>query len=201
MIQNILSLKWIDSVYYTITDPKKLYHYLIEKNNGFLPLTFIIPVAAAAIEIVTLSSMTNQTEFFYTKITYGWILLIFIYLFKILFITLGIDFILQLMGYKGNSKFLITLVNLAYLPNLFILPGSYIFKFVNFAPGFFYGMFSFLIIIWSMLIVISGISELHSISFSKALATYIIPYLFFIVSMFFISLLLVFIFFGFINTF
>ena len=72
----------------------------------------------------------------------------------------------------------------------------YIVKVFGFAPPFFYTVFSMGLFAWSALIVVTGISEIHSIPFSKAALIFIFPYAFIAILAFLASLLAMFMVFG-----
>ncbi len=81
-------------------------------------------------------------------------------------------------------------------PQLFLLPLVYIFKVFVFAPPFFYALFSIGLFAWSALIVVTGLSEVHSIPFTRAALIFLFPYAFAAVTGFLASVLAVFYVFG-----
>jgi len=150
-----------------------------------------MPVAVAVIDILTMSVMGKETPFFFYKITYGWIFMALYHALAVVISAALMDAAAQFFGYKGNIRDLIILVNFSLFPKIFILPLVYIFKVFNFAPLFFYAFFSLGLLVWSALIAVQGISEMHSAGFGKAFVIYIFPALLVGVTLFFMLVLLV----------
>lgn len=188
---DIKSLKWSDFFLYTLVNPRNLYRIISSRERRGLALSFIVPIFAVIIDIISISLLSEETGFFYYKITYGWILLILIVLSKIIVSASIMDLISQFLGFNGRIRELISIINFSIFPKALILSLVYIFKILNFAPVFFYMFFSFVLFLWSAFIAIQGISEMHSISFGRALFIFIFPYIFFGIIMFFITVLII----------
>lgn len=191
IITELRSLRWADLFLFSLLDARALYRQIERKEPRSFALSFMVPAAVAVFDILTLSLMGRQTTFFYYKITYGWIL---VFLYQSLTIILAaalMDMAAQFYGFKGNIRSIITLVNFSMFPRVFILPLVYIFKVFNFAPLFFYAFFSLGLLVWSALIAIQGISEMHTISFARAAMIYLFPAILVGLSLFFMFILLV----------
>ncbi|HPV42360.1 MAG TPA: YIP1 family protein [Spirochaetota bacterium] len=191
IIAELRSLRWTDLFLYSLLDPRALYRQIDRQEPRSFALSFVMPVAVAVIDIITTSLLGKESPFFFYKITYGWI---FMALYQALTVVISaslMDAAAQLYGYKGNIRDLIILVNFSLFPKIFILPLVYIFKVFNFAPLFFYAFFSLGLLVWSALIAVQGISEMHSVSFGKAFIIYIFPALLVGVTLFFMLVLLV----------
>jgi hypothetical protein len=100
------------------------------------------------------------------------------------------SFSLELTGQKSLIKEIITICNFAQFPVVFLLPLIYIFSVINFAPIYFFLLFSLAFIVWSSYISVTGISELYNLSFSKSLFAFLFPYILITVSGFFIFILI-----------
>ncbi len=174
-LEKIKSLVWADYFLYALTEPRELYRSIRadEANNIFVSMS--VPAFVTLANILTLLIVTNGTGFFNYWISYGWILAFFYTVVKIAVYSSLIDAVSQFMGYNGRVKETITVVSFSLFPKVFILPLVYFFSIINFAPGFFYVFITFLLFIWHVMVLIQGISEMHSIDFGKALAIYIIP--------------------------
>lgn len=174
-LEKIKSLVWADYFLYVLTEPRELYRSIRadEANNIFVSMT--VPAFVTLANILTLLIITNGTGFFNYWISYGWILAFLYTVVKIAVYSSLIDAVSQFMGYNGRVKETITVVSFSLFPKVFILPLVYFFSIINFAPGFFYVFITFLLFIWHVMVLIQGISEMHSIDFGKALAIYIIP--------------------------
>jgi hypothetical protein len=174
-IDYIRSLRWIDYIYYTILDPRMLARLIIQSEKHFLPVTFVIPVLTAASGILSVSLLRKQSSFFLYKISYGWILLSIVIIGSVFFLVWLIETALQLSNRGGKLKAEITLVNLSCIPMIFMLPSVTIFVVLNFAPVFFFFLLMILFFIWSYIIVVLGISEMHGLSYGRASAVCLIP--------------------------
>ncbi|HSV98367.1 MAG TPA: YIP1 family protein [Spirochaetota bacterium] len=175
MKEFLKSLVWVDYFYMVFTDPGKLAAALMRESKS-LPLGFVVPACVSIMEILALSLLGSQTPFFYTKITYGWILFFILLVFQNILIGSLIDTAGQVMGYQGNIKNVINIMNYALFPRVLLLPAILIFSVFNFAPVFFYVLFSMALFAWSAAIVIQGISEMHSATLNRAAAVFFIPF-------------------------
>ncbi len=169
------SLAWIDYFYMVFTDPRKLAAALMREPRS-LPLGFAVPAIVAIMEILAVSVLGSQTAFFYTKITYGWILCYILMVFQNILVGSLVDTAGQVMGYQGNIRTIVNIMNYALFPRVLLLPAVLIFRVFNFAPVFFYVLFSLALFAWSAAIVIQGISEMHSAALTRAATVFILPF-------------------------
>ena len=183
----VRSLKWADYIYFALVDPRSMYRLINTSEKGFLPLTCIFPVFAAVVEILAVALLSVQSPFFFAKVSYGWILLSLLNCIGVLLFSLLLDMELQFTGKPGNIKKIITLVNIAQFPMLFLLPAVSIFTVLNFAALFFFVLFALALSAWCAFIIITGISEMYALPFAKALLYYILPYAVFFAVMLFIN--------------
>lgn len=191
IIAELRSLRWTDLFLYALLDPRALYRQIDRQEPRSLALSFVLPAAVAVVDILTMSLLGKESSFFFYKITYGWIFMALYHSLTVVISAALMDMAAQFFGYKGNIRDLIILVNFSLFPKIFILPLVYIFKVFNFAPLFFYAFFSTGLLVWSALVAVQGISEMHSVSFGKAFVMYIFPALLVGVTLFFMLVLLV----------
>lgn len=191
IIAKIRSLRWADFFLFALLDPRLLYRQIAANDPRPFALSFAVPAMAAISEILASSLMGKETSFFYFKITYGWILIFIYTAVKIIISCSLIDLIAQFLGHKGNVREIVSLANYSLFPQLFILPLTYIFVIINFAPVVLYVMISLALFIWSCIIVVMGLAEMHSINTGRAVLLLLFPYIFVGASIFFIALLLV----------
>ena len=190
-MESLKSLRWADYFLYTILDPRELYRRIKQKEFDTFILSFIIPAAYSVFAILTMSLSGKESVFFYHKISYGWILILLYTIFKIIIYSSLIDITAQFFGYKGNIKEIMTLYNFSLFPELFLLPAYYTFVTIDFAPTFFYVLFSIIFFIWQVMILAQSFSEMHSIDFNKSIIILIIPALAIGLVFFLIAVLLV----------
>lgn len=176
MKEFLKSLAWIDYFYMVFTDPRKLSAALMREPRS-LPLGFAVPAVVSIMEILAVSVLGSQTAFFYTKITYGWILCYMLMVFQNIIVGSLVDTAGQVMGYQGNIRNIVNIMNYALFPRVLLLPAVLIFSVFSFAPVFFYVLFSLALFTWSAAIVIHGLSEMHSAAFSRAVTVFVLPYL------------------------
>ncbi len=186
MINSVRSLKWLDYLYYVLTDPRILYREIERSGNVTFWLSFIIPLAVSFSDVVVYSIFNQQTNFFYYKISYGWFLIVSVNVLKIIVFSSVIDFAVQYLGSGGKAKKVIVLLNFSLFPVLFFLPVMYIINVFGFGVGAFYSIFAFILFVWTLIIAVLGISEMYSIDTWKALFLYIFPYFFFAILFLFI---------------
>ncbi len=183
------SLKWADYLFFALVEPRRLSGKIADAASKPLGGGIAIALCAVFSDILAASLLAVNTRFFYYKITYGFLLLSIIAFVKVL-VTAGlIDMLCQFMGYPGAVRTMIVLILYSLFPQMFLLPLAYVFKVISFAPPFFYVLFSIALFVWSALIVITGISETHSVPFSKASLMFIFPYAFITLTGFLASLL------------
>jgi hypothetical protein len=176
MKEFLKSLAWIDYFYMVFTDPRKLSAALMREPRS-LPLGFAVPAVVSIMEILAVSVLGSQTAFFYTKITYGWILCYMLMVFQNIIVGSLVDTAGQVMGDQGNIRNIVNIMNYALFPRVLLLPAVLIFSVFSFAPVFFYVLFSLALFTWSAAIVIQGLSEMHSAAFSRAVTVFVLPYL------------------------
>jgi hypothetical protein len=192
MIMNkIKSLVWADYFLFALTDPRELYRLINSKKSGRIYAGLAVPAVVVIADILALSLLGEATGFFFYKITYGWILILIYTVVKIAVYASLIDTVSQFMGYEGKALEVTAMVSYSMFPKVFILPIVYFFSIINFAPGFFYVFFIFILFVWYVMILVQGISEMHSIEFSRALALYIIPGLLTGLAFFFMFVLII----------
>lgn len=192
------SLRWADLYLYSIIDPRGLLKQIRTDKSWAFPFSFTVPAFVALAEIITVSSLGSQTPFFYYKISYGWILLFLYLVLKIVTSSALMDMLSQFMGNDGRTRETICLMNYSLFPKLFLLPLVSVFRVINFAPLFFYMFISMALFLWSAVIAVQGLSEMHSEGTGRALLIYIFPWLFVGVLLFFMGLLSLIYLFGFI---
>lgn len=191
MKEFIKSLVWVDYFFLVFTDPGKLTVLLMRDDSRALPFGFIIAASVSFMEILALSLLGKQTPYFYDKLTYGFILAFILLSLNVIIFGCLIDCVCQFMGYVGNVKQIINMLNFSLVPHMLLLPAVFIFKIFNFAPVFFHIFFTICLLFWSAMIVIHGIKEMHSISFGRASVVFVIPFIFIGMASFFSTLLIV----------
>jgi len=177
MIDSIKSLKWVDLFFYILVDSRSLANIIVQEKKLSLYTGFIIIALVSIIEIITFSLFGHETQFFFYKISYGCIFLFLILSLGVIIYSSLIDLFLQFRGLSGNVNQILNLINCSLFIYLFLLPFTYIFKVLNFAPVFFYILFFGILIVWQSLIVIQGISEFHRISFAESMLAFLFPFL------------------------
>jgi len=174
-LQKFRELGWADFFLYSLLDPRALYRRIKQRDPDAFLMSFIVPAAVALSDILVLSLMGKESHFFYYKISYGWILIFLYTILKVIVYASMMDMVAQFLGHRGNIRELMVLVNFAMLPELFLLPAVYPFIVTDFAASFFYVLFSIMLFIWHVLILIQGISEMHTIDFGKSFVIFILP--------------------------
>ena len=182
-------MRWTDYYLFALLDPRVLYQRIKGNEPRPFALSFTVPALVAITEIVTMSLLGTESSFFYFKVSYGWILYFLYASVKIVITCTLMDMLAQFLGYRGNIREIISLVNFSLLPQIFLLPMVYIFVIVNFAPLFFYIAITLALIVWSAVIVVMGISEMHSMDTGRAVLILIFPYIFVGLALFFFVLL------------
>ncbi len=174
-LEKFRTLAWADFFLYSLMDPRALYRRIKQKEPDALWMSLLVPAFVSLSDILILSLMGKESPFFYYKISYGWIMIFLITFIKVVIYTSLVDAAAQFNGLKGSIRELLTAVNFSMLPELFILPASYPFIVGDFAPAFFYILFSIIAFAWHVLILVQAISEMHSIEFGRAFLIYIMP--------------------------
>jgi hypothetical protein len=175
ILSELRSLRWADFFLNALLDPRALCRLIGRNEIKSFVLSFAVPAATVIIDILTLSLLGRETHFFYYKVTYGWIFLFLLVSFKVLMMAALMDMAAQFFGFKGSVRQLIVLVNFSLFPEIFILPLVYFFKIVGFAPIFFFILFYAGLSVWSALIAIQGISEMHGTGIGKSVVIYLFP--------------------------
>jgi hypothetical protein len=196
-IETVKSLKWADFFIYVMTDPRALARQIrLNEPKSFL-LSFLSPVLASLAYLIASSMTSGQSDYFYSKISYGWALMSILSILQILIYSSLTSFSLEFSGKKSSIKEIVTLCNFAQFPITFLLPLMFILSKLKFMPLYFMYMFIVLIllsigfIIWSALISILGISEFYDLSISKSMFAYLFPYILISASGFIIFLLVI----------
>jgi len=198
-MESFKSLRWADYFLYTILDPRELYRRVNQKDPDPFILSFIVPLVYSIFAILIMSFVGKETNFFYHKMSYGWILIFLYTLFKIIIYSSLVDLTAQFFGYKGNIKEILTLYNFSLFPELFLLPVFYGFIIIDFAPHFFYVLFSIVFLVWQVMILAQSFSEMHSIDFNKSIIILLIPVISIGLFVFMMAILLIILAFGFIS--
>jgi hypothetical protein len=191
IITELRSLRWADLFLSALLDPRALYRQIDRKEPRSFILSFFVPAVVAAALIITVSLLSAQTPFFFIKITYGWIFLYIAIAVQLVVGSALMDMASQMFGYKGNIRDTIILNNFALFPLVFILPLVYIFRVFSFAPVFFFIFFFVCLMVWSALVAIEGLSEMHTAGFGKSVLVYMFPGLLFSATFFFMFILAV----------
>ena len=171
----VRSLKWADWTVNVLTDPRALARQISSHATGFLPLSLLFPVLSALFAIVAFSLLSAQSGFFFSKVTYGWVLLAACNIGWALTISLLMGLALQFRGVQADLRALLSLAGFAQLPGIFILPAVSFFTVLNFAPMLFAVLFALAFAVWGAYILIAGVSELYSLSVGRSAAIYFVP--------------------------
>ncbi len=179
ILQTFKSLTWVDFYLYSLIDPRALYRKIRDNELSHVVLSFSVPAFIAFVNIIVFPLMgSGESSFFYYKITYGWILFFLLSSLKIVVESSLMDLLSQFLGFRGNIQEMISMINFSLFPQVFLLPMLYIFVVFRFAPLFFYMFFSICLMVWSAIIAVQGISEMHSTTLGKAALIYLFPVIF-----------------------
>ncbi len=187
----IRSLVWTDYFMLSLVDPRGLYRKIKENDPHSFMLSFIVPAIIAITGILASAILGQEGAFFYYKVSNGWIMTYLILVFQVVIASSLMDLLSQFFGYDGNIKEIICLVNFSLFPMALLLPSVYIIKVIGLSGPFFYVFFSFLLMVWFILNIVQGISEMHSIGPGRAVLICLFPAIFIGIMGFFISLLFV----------
>jgi hypothetical protein len=177
-VASFRSLKWIDYVYYILIEPRRFARMIIVENARPLWGGLLIAAAVTVCDVIAAGTLGVESPFFYYKLTYGAILFFIVLIVKIVVLAGLVDLLCQFIGYQGKVKELVVLVSYGLFPQIFLLPVVSVFKVFHFAAPFFYVFFSIVFFVWTALIVIQGISELHAMEFFRAVLVFLFPYAF-----------------------
>ncbi len=176
MREYIASLRWLDYFYFIFTEPRKLVDLIRKEGREALVVSVVGLALVALADVLSASLIARQTPFFFTKITYGWILGYLVLCLEVLALGFVLDGACQLAGHAGSAKSMLTTVAFALFPRALLLPAIFIFRVVGFAPVFFYVLMSMALMLWSAIIIIQGISETHQVQFSRAVFIFAVPF-------------------------
>lgn len=163
------SLIWLDDSLTAITNPGALWLTVNEPKPRFRYYTLVFTPAVSASLIIAMSSMSTQSVFFYSKISYGWIGGTLFMLMTLFLHTLTVDGILQIFSHGGHFRQLLQISLFAQLPLLLVLPGMMVVTTIGFAPVFFFIVLLLAGIIWNAFIETLAISQCSGRSFEQAL--------------------------------
>ncbi len=175
LLDSIRSLRWTDILMDTLTTPSEIYEKIARGSFPSLYFSILIPVFVTFLDTITFSLLSEQTGFFFYKLSYGWILSIIVILIRLVVYALLIDGIAQVMGHEGKFKTILVLMNVSLFPSLLVLPMVSIFSALNFAPLFFYALVSLGAFVWSAYIIVRGLMGIHSITAGKAVWLLVAP--------------------------
>ena len=178
MIEYIKSLKWIDYFFLCLLDPRRLVNLIGKKEGSPFSLGLFIVLVVSLFEIISMSMFGQESNFFFYKISYGWVLIFLVVLLKIIAFSSLIDLSCQFREHPGSIIRTINLVCFSFFPLIFILPVVIIVTSLNTVPIFFYILFSILLHFWQAIIIIQGISEIHQMSFGESLVIFLLPFIF-----------------------
>jgi hypothetical protein len=193
MIEYIKSLKWIDYFFLCLLDPRRLVNLIGKKEGSPFLLGLFVVLIVSLFEIISLSMFGQESNFFYYKVSYGWVLIFLIVLLKIIVFCSLMDLGCQFREHPGSILRIINLVCFSFFPLIFILPVVTIVTTLNTVPVFFYVLFSILLHFWQAVIIIQGVSEIHQMGFGESLVIFLSPFIFiglmslFIIILFFIN--------------
>jgi hypothetical protein len=176
-IDDIRSLKWSDFFIYALTDPGQM-HRIIQRNDPApFALSFTVPAVVALVDILSYNLLLSETTpYFYYKISYGWILAFLTASFKALVASSLMDFLSQAMGNAGRIKETVAIVNFSLMPGILMLPLMVVVAITDFAPLFFYFLFSLGLFVWSVYIAVRCLAEMHGVTPGRSLVIYAFPY-------------------------
>lgn len=183
------SLRWADFFLHALLDPAALYRAIRRNDPKPLELSFLVPVLLGMVHILVPSLLSEQTAFFYKRLSYGWLLNIIVFSAGTVVLSALMDGAAQFSGKEGHARETISLLNYAMFPQLFILPVVYIFRTLSFAPVFFYALSTLVFMLWSSFIAVRGFMEMHGISAARGAVIFLFPFVFTGMVLFFAALL------------
>jgi hypothetical protein len=175
LINTIRSLRWTDILMDTLTAPSQIYEKIVRGNFPSLYFSVLIPIFVTFADTVTFGLLSEQTGFFYYKLSYGWMLSIIVILIRLVLYALLIDGVAQVMGHEGSFRRIFVLMNISLFPSLLVLPVVSIFSALNYAPLFFYALASLAAFVWSAYIIVRGLMGIHNISAGKSVWILVAP--------------------------
>jgi hypothetical protein len=177
-VQQFRSLVWVDYILYAIVDPRALARLIMRTGGRFMPISLLVPAGVALFEIVALSLLSKQSTFFLYKVSYGWIASSLVVIVMMFAAASLIDLFLQLSGKAGRIAATVTCVSFSQFPRLFLLPLVAIAAAphtIVTAPIAVYVIGSIALSVWSIINIISGVSEIYEIPVPKACASVLVP--------------------------
>ncbi len=187
------TLRWADFFLLALADPRALYRHIREFNDRYFALGFLVPALLAFVDILTASLFQQNTQFFYYRISSGWMILFLYYGIRVVIGSSLMDLTAQFIGFSGSTKDTITLINFSLLPQIFIFPVMIImnvFSFVHFYM-FVYVVASLGLFVWTAYISVQGLSEMHQTGTGRAVLIFLFPYILVGTVLFLIAVLLV----------
>lgn len=178
MIEKIRSLIWADYLLYTLINTRQA-GQLLNRSECFIKSTLVLPLIYAFFSIISSSLIHEQSTFFFHKIGYGSFFIIGTTLLQVFIIAMSIGFILQLFKVEVKLPVIFSIINLSYLPKLFILPWALFWSSANFATGPMY--LAGIILFWglSSITVIKLLIHTHDVSPLKATLSLFLPLIIF----------------------
>jgi len=198
-VETFRSLKWADYLFYILIEPRRFARMIIREDASPMTGGILIAAVVTVCDVIAASLPGVESPFFYYKLTYGSILFFLFLIVKIVVLAGLVDLICQFTGYQGKMKEFVIIISYALFPQVFLLPVVSIFKVFHFAAPFFYVFFSIVFFVWTALIIIQGISELHGMEFLKAVLVFAFPYAFVGIISFLCFVLLVILSFGYMS--
>ena len=180
IIDFVKSMRWVDFLIYSITDPRALYRSIREKEIEALVLGPVFLLIIAIAGKLASSLLYTQSGFFYYRITYGLIMSVLLYATAIVIAASLMDIYSQLTGNSGSGRGMAAVLLYSFFPMSFILPPTLIFVITGFAPLFFYTLIWLILFVKCSYNAVTGISEMLSISVPKAVTIFIFPAIFII---------------------
>ncbi|MCX8124510.1 MAG: hypothetical protein N3F66_10145 [Spirochaetes bacterium] len=168
-------VQFIDYFYNALVDPEKLSQIIsVEEKKHFI-ISAIVVAVAVFMDIVAQGLLVVQSNFFYYKLTYGFVALLLITVVCIVVYSGLLTITLQVAGHQASGVFIINVLALSQVPRLFIVPIVLIFQSLYFAPVFFYSLGSLALLVWSIIIAMRCISQRYSIEPIRAIGYLLAP--------------------------
>lgn len=176
---SIRSLTWTDVLIYVLTEPSAVFRYVTERENFPFKASFAVPAAAALAGVLAPFLISNNSGF--PGISYGWIFQFIILSVYCTGASALMDMAAQFYGCQGRVRAMLTVLNLSLFPEIFLLPGVFIFSILDFAPVFFFVVIQLALFVWSSVILVINVSGLYGIGQGKAFMICVFPVILYIV--------------------
>ena len=170
------SLAWADYLFNLLAEPRKFTRMILREDAKPLPGAVAVAFSAVLADQLAVTSLGVPGPFAYYGLTYGTLLMFLVMCVKLLVLACLVDLLCQFLGYAGRVRELVALAGYAMFPQVLILPIIHIFRVFHAAAPFFYVLFSLALFVWSALIVAVGVSETHSVPFSRAALIFLFPF-------------------------